>query len=386
MASDVIIVGGGIIGCTHGYYLAKRGLKVTLLERGEIGGGTTANNFSWINASGKTSDADYHHLNALGVCKYSELAEQFGADTLALNPLGSLGLVRRSDPVNYETMRKTADALEEFNYPAQWLNTEELREHEPSVDFADDAEALFAPTEKCLYASHFARFMADQIRALGGNIRQNCAANTLLMDDTGTITGVSTAQGELTAPCVVITTGPDTAQTLSDLTGYDGFASRFPVNKVPGLLVTTPPVAPDLLRHLNYTDTGGEFHFMPDFNGGLRLASDDVDGALIDDQSPEHLRHLALGLLEKMQEFAPKFPGAALIDECQLNIGIRAYPADGKSIAGAFPDAPGLFLIATHSGVTLAPALGSLMAELVATGNTPALLEPFAITRLPGFG
>ena len=385
MAFDVIVVGGGIIGCAHAYFLQKRGLNVVLLDSGCIGAGTTANNFSWINATTKTSNHDYHLLNARGVQMYDALGEQFGAAEIGLNPVGSLGLVRRSNSANYQTMRNDAAALDRLGYPVEWLGNQALRDREPNLVFADDAEALYAPADKILHASRFARCMADQVRVLGGTIHENRAALELLVDDAGDVTGVATDQGQLLADTVVLAAGPNTPEVLSDLTGYDGFAARFPVNKVPGLLVTTPPVPNNLIRHLSFTDTGGEFHFMPDFNGGLRLASDDVDGAIIADQSPAHLCYLALSLLRRMQEFAPDFGGEALIDDCNLAIGVRAYPADGISIAGALPGAGGLFVIATHSGVTLAPALGVLMAELIATGKTPEMLEPFALTRLPGF-
>ena len=386
MAIDVIVVGGGIIGCTHAYFLQSRGLNTVLVERGTIGSGTTANNFSWINASTKTKNPAYHRLNARGVQMYEELAQEFGAETIGLKAFGALGLVRRSSPDFYQSMQDDAKALETLGYPVQWIETDELRQLEPNVAFADDAEAILTPSDKCLNATLFARFMAEKLILTGGQVRENCAALALDVDDNGAVSGVATDHGTLQSRHVVIAVGPNTPEVLSDLTGYDGFAARFPVNKVPGLLVTTPPVRENLIRHLNYTDTDGEFHFMPDFNGGLRLASDDVDGAIIADQSPAHLRQLALGLLRRMQEFVLGFGGEALIDQCALNIGTRAYPADGYSIAGDMPGAQGLYVIATHSGVTLAPALGSLMAELVATGHVPDLLEPFGLDRLPGFG
>ena len=49
------------------------------------------------------------------------------------------------------------------------------------------------------------------------------------------------------------------------------------------------------------------------------------------------------------------------------------------------PGSDGLFVIATHSGVTLSPAVGRLMAELVAEGRTPEALAPFALERFQGF-
>jgi glycine/D-amino acid oxidase-like deaminating enzyme len=184
---------------------------------------------------------------------------------------------------------------------------------------------------------------------------------------------------------ILLAAGPDTPEVLGKLTGYDGFATRFPVNKVPGFLVSTPEVEEGLVRHLVYTDSGGEFHVFPEQGGGLRLASDDTDGQMLEDGSPGHLRFLARGLLQRMQDTLPGFVGPDCLDDCALSVGVRAYPEDGKSIAGALPGAEGVFVIATHSGITVAPALGSLMAELIAEGSVPTILAPFGLERLPGF-
>ncbi len=386
MVFDAIVVGGGIIGCTHAYYLSQKGLRVAIIEKGAIGGGTTANNFSWANATSKTASHDYHRLNALGVDMYDKLTKKFGAQVIGLNPTGAIGITRRSDQVNYKAMRDQAETLVEFGYPCRWLGRDELLTLEPNLVIPQDGEAMFTPTDKCVNASHFARFMAQKVKSTGGKVFEHCAALEIELNDSGDVSGLLCDQGLLQTARLVIATGPDTPQVLGELTGYDGFSTRFPINRGPGLLVTTPPVREGFVRHLCHTDIDGEFHFLPDFNGGLRLASDDADGQIIENQSPEHLRELAVGLLCRMQGIAPDFAGKALIDDCKLAIGMRAYPEDGVSIAGAMPGAKGLFVIATHSGVTLAPALGNLMADLVADGAVAPMLAPFGLERLPGFG
>lgn len=386
---DVIVVGGGIVGVTHAYYLGLKGQRVALLERGSIGTGTTARNFSWINATSKISNEAYHRLNALGVEMYDVLAAEFGAEVIGLNATGALGLVSRSEIANYRALRADAEALTALRYPVEWLDRAGIDAMEPSLSLSDDAEGLLTPSDKSLDAKRFSRFLAERVTAQGGVVFENCAALELLTDDDGETTGILCETGTLTAQSIVIAAGPDTPDVLSALTGYDGFASRFPVNKVPGLLVTTPCLAKPILSSLVYTESGGEFHFFPDFNGGLRIASDVSDGLIVDDQTPENLENVALGLLARMETFLPGFTGGMshreYVRACKLEIGVRAYPADGLSIAGALPGAVGLYVIATHSGITLAPALGHLMAELVVNGDVPAMLAPFELERLPGF-
>ncbi len=384
---DIVVVGGGIVGSTAAFFLARRGLTVALVERGRIGGGTTSNSFAWINATSKVADEPYHRLNAAGAALYRELAVEFGEARLGLYPGGMLHCVSRREEASHKAMIDQADYLRRYGYPHKMVGAAELAAMEPHVAFADDAEAIFALADDWVDAPAFARFMAEELRRRGGAVYEGSAAQSLAMTDEGVITGIATDGRTLSAPKVLVTAGPDTPEVLSALTGYEGFAARFPMHRVPGLLVTTPPMAPrQLARHILYLEgPAGALHLRPAPNGGLRIGADDTDGMVAEDSPPERLREAAIRLLQRTKTLIPGFVGEACVDDCELALGIRAYPQDGKTIAGAFPGAEGLYLISTHSGVTLAPVLGQLMAEVIVDGAAPDRLAPFALKRFPGF-
>jgi glycine/D-amino acid oxidase-like deaminating enzyme len=386
MTYDTIIIGGGILGCSTAFHLSRRGQKVLLLERDKIATGTTGNSFAWANASVKTTDRTYHNLNAAGVKGYNALQDEFGNETLGINPTGALEVVSKSDTDGYKAMQAQARALTAFGYANRWISNAELRQLEPEMTFPDDAEALLSPDDLLINAPHFTRFMVDQMTARGGILLENCTATELLATDEGDVTGLITTQGSFHADNIILATGQDTATTLSTLTGYDGFATRFPLNKVPGLILTTPPLpTTPPLRHMYYSAPKNELHILPEFNGGLKIASDDIDGMIIEDQTPDHLRMTGQLLLDRAYTVLPQLTGTIDIDDCKLGIGVRPYPTDGKTIIGPMPDARGLHIIATHSGITLAPVLGQLMAEAITNGTYPETLAPFALTRYSGF-
>ena len=140
------------------------------------------------------------------------------------------------------------------------------------------------------------------------------------------------------------------------------------------------------MRHILYIDRPADaLHLRPAENGGLRLGADDTDGMVADDASPERMRQAARRLLRRTKALIPGFVGEDCLDDCALDVGVRAYPQDGKTLAGGLPGAEGLYLIATHSGVTLAPVLGQLIAEAIVDGETPEMLRPFSLERFPGF-
>ncbi len=386
MTYDVVVVGGGIVGCTSAFYLARKGLKVALVEKASIGCGTTSNSFAWVNATAKVFNETYHRLNASGHQMYCDLMVEFGEENLGAQPMGALGVVRRSDTGGYAAAQEQARLLETYDYPYAWIGVRELRTMEPHIEFPDDAEAIFSMSDPYLDAPTFARFMVEQTKALGGTVLENCAALQLEATDDGEVTGLTTDHGTLQAPHVLVTSGPETAEVLSTLTGYDGFAARFPMRKVPGLLVTTPSTAPHrLVRSVVYMSGAEEFHVQTEAGGGLRLGADDIDGRIAEDQSHKNLREAAIDLLRRTKRLIPGFVGEGCIDECRLGVGVRPYPEDGMSLVGPLPGSKGLHLIATHSGVSLAPIVGSLMAESIVDGQLHERLEPFSLERFQAF-
>jgi len=386
LSYDAVVVGGGVIGCTSAFYLARKGLKVAVIERERLASGTTSKSFAWINGTSKTNDENYHRLNARGLAAYCELAEEFGEVALGLNPSGSLNIVRRSDVTGHAIVKKQAQILETYGYPSAWVDRNALSTMEPHFNLPNDAEALYAMGDHCLNAPLFVEFLASKIRSSGGSIFENCMANKLQIRDDGQIIGLETGQERLHTEHVLIAAGPNTPEALSELTGYDAFATRFPINRVPGLLVRTPKTTPhQLVRHVVYLTSGIDIHILPDFNGGLKIGADDTDGMVATDSSPKHLHNVASILLDRAKDVIPRFSGRACLNDCTLTVGVRPYPKDGQSLAGCLPGSKGLFIVATHSGISLAPAIGELMADLITTGQPPEMLLPFLLDRIEGF-
>ena len=386
MAYDVIIVGGGIVGCTAAFYMTRKGLKVALVEKDTLGCGTTSNSFAWVNATAKVFNEAYHRLNAAGHNMYCDLMVKFGEDNLGAMPMGALGVVLKSDTAGYAAAKEQARLLTEYDYPHAWIGREELRTMEPHIDFPEDAEAIYSMSDPYIDAPTFARFMAGQAAAAGADIMEGTEALELDATDEGEVTGLETSKGRLDAPNVLVTVGPGTPEVLSALTGYDGFAARFPMRRVPGLLVTTPSVKPHhLVRSVVYMKGAVDFHAQTEMGGGLRLGADDTDGAVAEDQSPENLRTQAIKLLKNAKKMIPGFVGEDCIDECRLGVGVRPYPEDGMSLVGELPGSKGLHVVATHSGVSLAPILGTLMADSIIDGEMPERLKPFSLERFQAF-
>ncbi len=147
-----------------------------------------------------------------------------------------------------------------------------------------------------------------------------------------------------------------------------------PVGRVPGLLAATSPPAQPLQRVVH---TPG-VHLRPDVSGGLLLGADDVDAPAAQADSPTTLDALAASLLERASRVMPAARGVKVVDR---RVGVRPMPADRHTIAGRVPGFDNAWMIATHSGVTLGPLLGRLIAEEIVDGASHAALAPFRPER-----
>lgn len=75
-APRVAVIGGGIVGCSIAYQLAKAGAAVTLLERNQIASQASHATFAWINATWAKQPQSYHHFNQLGLQHWHELGRE----------------------------------------------------------------------------------------------------------------------------------------------------------------------------------------------------------------------------------------------------------------------------------------------------------------------
>ena len=142
-----------------------------------------------------------------------------------------------------------------------------------------------------------------------------------------------------------------------------------------GYLAVTNPLPVSLVRLI----TTSRLNVRPDGGGRLRLQALDLDDTADPRDVPATDSPVAKELLDRLGGVIAHTGTASIFELC---VGRRAIPADGRTVAGPLPSVPWLYVVATHSGVTLAPLLGNLVAQEV-SGAAPAdLLTAFRPDRL----
>ncbi len=387
---DAIVVGAGIVGAGAAFALARKGFRVALLDSGPAGvssgqvRGASGASFAWINATAKTDREDYHRLNACGAEHYRALAREFGEARIGLHPTGMIAWANPDDERRRKALRGQIVRLQQWNYPVTPLDTDGLRALEPHVAFAAGAEGFLAWGDAWLDAPRTIDLLCEEVRTRGGTVitGERGRVAGLQRNEAGAVQGVVAGSERFTAPVVITALGPHTEESLRAWLRPGELGNRKFLTRRPGLLVDTPDSGPfRLVRHVLYSGDNA-FHLRPEPSGGLRIGSEDADP---ESETPDDAIARAVALLHRARALIPALGGEEPVEslalKCGIRIGIRPVPVDNHPIIGPVGSVRGLYVIVTHSGVTLGPHLGQLAAEELATGSMPEQLALFRFDR-----
>jgi len=366
-----IVVGAGIIGVTVALRLVQRGTSVTLLDRAVPGAGTTGTTFAWVNASSKEPH-DYFALNAAGMAAHARLAAEFG-DASWLVPTGSLEW--ETSVVGQERLAARGRQLSDWGYPVQFLTYRQVERLEPDLRWGPEVgDVLFYPDESFVFPSLYLANLLRAARARGTALRLGEEVMEVVVEG-GRVSGVRLRSGErLAADLVICCAGRWTPDILHSAGADLPLISPLPAgSEAVGLLVRTAPVAADVRRVLHPPDLA----MRPDGGGRLLLQSDLRDREMAFDLPMSPPPPAAHRLLAMASPLVPALRHPAIET---ATIGIRPIPADGFSAVGWMAGIEGLYVMVTHSGVTLAPILAELAVREV-HGLSEALLAPFRPDR-----
>jgi len=366
---DVAVVGLGIVGASAVHALARAGARVVALDVAAPGAGTSGTSFAWVNAVRKEPDV-YHRLNAAGMAMHRGLARELGEDG-GYREHGSLEWADGGD--HERELRARVERLASRRYPAAWIGADRARHLEPGLAIPRHVTdvAFYAGDGWLDVPRTIARLLAAATKA-GAEVRPRTPVRSLRTSG-DRVDAVVVDDGEIVAGAVLSCVGPATRAFLAPL------GVTVPVDRVPGLLAVTSPPAEPLGRVVHAPDV----HLRPDASGGLLLGASDVDRLVTDTTAPATAAAIAATLVERAARVFPPARGVRLVDS---RIGVRPMPADGQTIAGRVSGFSNAWVLATHSGVTLGPLLGHLIASEIVGGVPSAALAPFRPERFAAAG
>lgn len=366
--SDVVVIGGGVVGTSIAFHLARLGAgSVTLLERApQLAAGATGRSGAVVRT---------HYTNAPEAAMawaalpwFERWAELVGGECGFVRT-GFLQLVHAGDT---ELLRENTDMLRGLGIDTRIVDAAEARRLEPELAIADGEYAAYEPRSGYADPVGTTQSLAAAAERLGVGIRLGVPARGLVRSGSR-ITGVTTPRGPISAGAVVVANGCWSVPMLAQV-GVDPPIEAYRAQRA---VVERPRSLRGVRGHLTIIDRRTGIYTRPHGADGTLVGLsqsserlDGPDGVEVEPGFPERAR-------ARLEETFPVFRSAPVLfakagpldvtpDRCAL-IG----PADGL-------DGVVLAVGMSGSGFKKAPAVGACVAELIVNGRaTTAPLEPF---------
>ena len=344
-AYDVAVVGGGVVGAATAFHAANAGARVLVVDAATDATGATARSTGMVRVH--QPDMELARLSYSGWASFPRPL------------LRMTGCVHDVTGRPRDEVEAEAATVRSWGAPCDVVDADALRARYPDVAWPDGVLAVYEPESGYADGAACRRYWLDGVVSHGGAVQLGRRVRDL---------------AELDAAAVVVATGP------------------WAVTE--GLLPPAPGVVPVRTRRILWQQAGGPRRVLPCFvregpqqlyfraepDGGLRFGAGcdewDVDPAAAMSAGADAAL-LARGRARVAELVGEVPPTSAVLAAAD------GYTPDGRPVIDAWPGAGGVFVALGFSGggFKMAPAVGELLASFVATGERPALLEPYGVDR-----
>ncbi len=367
--AEIVIIGGGVMGTSIAYHLAKRGVKdVVLLEKRFLAAGGTGKSTALV----RQHYDDYPEARMVYESwKYfTNWAEYVGGDCGFVKS----EFIRTVIPAETEALRANVKMQQEIGIHTQLISADELQKLEPHWDVSDIQYAAYEPDSGFADPQATTLSLADEAKRHGARILQDTIATEIRVSDSK-VTGVATNRGDLSAPIIVIAAGPWSVNLCKPL-GID-----LPITCERHQLATfrRPPELVGPQRCC--VDGSMEMYFKPEgreltvVGAGIGVRNVDPDnyneGA--DEDNIQYAAERISRRIPRMEHGLSQGGWAGFYD----------MTPDEKMILDKL-SYEGLYLSAGHSGTgfKMGPAVGLLLSEWIVDGKAKTMdISPFRLSR-----
>jgi glycine/D-amino acid oxidase-like deaminating enzyme len=361
------VIGGGVIGVSSAYHLARGGAKVYLVTEGALASGASGRSLSWINAAGIRSE-HYHRFRVIAIDRYRTL--------FASQP--TVGWLRFDGGLRW-LLAEQVHMLGEIHahelahgYDSQLLTADQVAARIPGVNTAaiPASGAIWNPGEGWVDLPSLINYMAQELTKLGGELITD-AGPASVSTRADRVTAVKTeGRADIKVDAALLATGSKVPQMTAQL------GLTVPEATTTALSIRTFPVKSQLRAVLNTPRAS----LRPTPDGALAVDSDWTQ-PFIEMQADGTYRVPAETIKELLAEASHLLAGTPHLTAATYRIGPKPIPGDGEPVLGPLGEITGLHVAFTHSGATLAMIIGELLAYEMITGQPHPLLAPFRARR-----
>lgn len=353
--ASVVVIGGGIMGCSTLYHLAKMGVTdAILLERNQLTSGTTWHSAAQVRALRHSQNLT--RMIQYSVDLYSQLEQETG-QSVGWIQKGSLSIATRPDRLIH--VKRQEALAHAYGIEATSISTGEARERWPMMNTEDVLGAVWSPHDGRVSPSDVCAALVKGAKAQGARLFENTGVTGVLTKQ-NRITGVETAQGVIQCDAIALCAG-----LWSREVGAMANA-EVPLLACEHFYLLTKPIA-EISGNLPTLSDHDSQLYIRDDSGGLLVGCFEPQGKPI---APGTLdENFAFGLLpedwdhfEPMMELAlHRLPKLATAEVKMLLNGPESFTPDGTFMLGETAETNGLFLGCGMNSVGLASGGGAGM-------------------------
>jgi sarcosine oxidase subunit beta len=366
---DVVIIGAGIHGLAIAYYLAKQGItNVAVLDKGYLGGGASGRNTAIIRSNYRTPQGVAFYDESVKL--YERLALELDYNVM-FSQQGHLTVAHTDRGVT--TLRERAETNRLLGVSSRLIDRDEIARLAPGLDVSDHPHqpilaGLYHPPGGIIRHDAVVWGYARGVDRQGIEIHPHTEVTDIGVQN-GRVNGVVTNRGTISTGTVVNATA-GWCSTIAHMAGLELPIVTHPLQALvterlkPFLHVVI--VSATLHVYVNQTDRG-----------------EVVIGEEIDPYSSYSMRSTLRFLENAAAHTLELFPCLARVKVLRQWAGLCDMPPDFAPIIGLVDELEGFLLDVGWGtyGFKAGPAAGLRVAELIATGRTPEVLKPFALSR-----
>lgn len=371
--ADSIIIGGGVMGASIAYQLAKQGGgRVVLLERQALCNGTTGR-------SGAIVRQHYSNDFTIRMAKESlHIFQHF--DELVGGDCGfvTTGMIVMMGEEGAAALRANVELQQEHGVTTRLLRPEEISEVTPEYNSEGVAVACYEPDAGVADPMATTHCFAKRACDYGATICEGVMVTRILTQN-GWVTGVETTQGVWQAPNIVVAANVWSPVLVRPL----GISLPILATRHPMVALRRPDdfggrqglhtVVLDLTRHIYLRPDIGGITLVGSTEDVLTASDPDHYAQGLSEEEIAHLRKMAGGSIRALARAVPRGGWAGIYDDTP----------DYHPILDRLPAYEGLYCAVGFSGhgFKLSPVVGEWMAQLILTGRKPDDMQPFAYHR-----
>lgn len=355
--ASVVIIGGGVMGLSTAYHLARAGVRdVVLVEQAELGSGSTCKAAGGVRA--QFSDAVNVELGRRSLETFEKFKQEFDQE-IDLHQVGYLFLL--DHPGQVAVFEQNVAMQNELGVDSRMIDVAEAKRLSPLIETDGLLAAAWSPNDGHCTPESVVLGYARAARRAGARLVRGCSVTAIATDGT-TIAAVQTTHGTIRTDTVICAAGA-WSQQIGQLAGV-----HLPVEPVRRQILTTEPM-PGLDPRTPFTiDFATSLYFHSEGPGLLLGMSDpDEEPGFKLGRSDDWLPRLG----EAIERRAPRIAEVGIASGWA---GLYEMTPDHNALVGEAPDVS-RFLYATGfsgHGFLMGPAIGEVMRDLY-LGDPPVV-------------